>query len=436
MKEFNQKGWPLVRLGEHADLLSGFAFKSSEFTDNPDDIHLVKGADVQQGFIDWSGCKRWPKLDLEKHAKFRCKEGDVILAMDRPWVPAGLKWGWIKRGDPDCLLVQRVTRLRGRSILLSDYLRYVIGSEVFANYIKPIVTGVNVPHISGKQISDFTFHIPPLPIQHRIADILSAYDNLIENNQRRIQILENMARSLYREWFVEFRFPGYENVKFVDSPLGKIPEGWELRTLSSLCTRMESGGTPSRKIKEYWNGGDIDWYKTGELCDGFLFNSQEKITILGHQKSTARLFDPGTLLMAIYGSPTVGRLGITTQTSSCNQAALGLVAEKKFLSQTFLYFILLTLRDYFNSMAQGAAQQNISKEKVAGARCVLPFRDLISAFDQHAETMLSSIYNCSVPWDYIPKRSYPLFQAREALRTLRDELRTTKRLLPTTPSPT
>ncbi len=77
--------------------------------------------------------------------------------------------------------------------------------------------------------------LPPLPVQRRIADILSAYDDLIENNNRRIAILEEMAQNLYREWFVHFRFPGHEGVKMVDSPLGPIPEGWEPTTLGDLC---------------------------------------------------------------------------------------------------------------------------------------------------------------------------------------------------------
>jgi len=80
--------------------------------------------------------------------------------------------------------------------------------------------------------------IPGLPAQRRIADILSAYDELIENNQRRIKILEEMARSLYREWFVHFRFPGHNKVKMVSSPLGPIPQGWEVKTLGEIAEDM------------------------------------------------------------------------------------------------------------------------------------------------------------------------------------------------------
>ena len=250
---------------------------------------------------------------------------------------------------------------------------------------------MNVPHISGRQILDYEFLLPPLPIQRRIASILSAYDDLIENSQRRIKILESMARSLYREWFVHFRFPDHENHPRVASPLGEIPEGWEVKKLGDMCTRMESGGTPKRSTAEYWDNGEIDWYKTGELWDGFLLEAQEKITARGQRESTARLFEPGTILMAIYGSPTVGRMGILTTHASCNQAALGLVADKRIISQTYLYFILFSLRDHFNGLAQGAAQQNISKEKVSGAMAVVPSRQVLDAFDKQAAPIFEQV---------------------------------------------
>jgi type I restriction enzyme S subunit len=206
------------------------------------------------------------------------------------------------------------------------------------------VPGVNRNHLHAIEV-----RIPPFPIQRRIAGILSAYDELIENSQRRIKILDSMARALYREWFVHFRFPGHESIPRVPSPLGDIPKGWEVRTLAELCSRMESGGTPKRGNSEYW------------------------------------------ILMAIYGSPTVGRMGILTNHASCNQAALGLVANADLISQTYLYFVLFSLREHFNSLAQGAAQQNISKEKVANAIACVPPRRILESFDIIAEPIFSQI---------------------------------------------
>jgi type I restriction enzyme, S subunit len=239
--------WPQVSLADHVDLLTGFPFKSARYTDDAEDIRLLRGDNIAQGHLRWDGVKRWPGGEQAEYTKFDLHAGDVILAMDRPWIEAGLKWGWVRSGDLPCLLVQRVSRLRGIRGLSTAYLRYLIGSESFTDYIKPIVTGVNVPHISAAQIKDFRFNLPPAQDQDRIASILSAYDDLIENNTRRIAILEEMARALYQEWFVHFRFPGHEHVPLVDSPLGPIPKGWEVAKLGDVCEKVTDGAHHSPK---------------------------------------------------------------------------------------------------------------------------------------------------------------------------------------------
>ena len=229
--------WPVVSLGEVVDLLAGFPFKSERFIATPmDGVPLVKGENVSQGRILWSISKYWPAHEYSEHAKFHLLSGDVILAMDRPWVPAGLKWAFIREEDPKALLVQRCARLRSRVPKLhQDFLRYVIGGRSFEDYIRPITTGVNVPHISGAQILAFRLALPPVAAQRRIAGILSAYDDLIENCERRIRVLDEMARALYREWFVLFRYPGHEKAPLIESQLGPIPKGWHHRPLSDLA---------------------------------------------------------------------------------------------------------------------------------------------------------------------------------------------------------
>ncbi len=238
--------FPTVKLTDCVDLLAGFAFKSQHFTDRPDDIPLVKGENVSQGCILWDISKRWSAADWLSLEKFQLRSGDVVVAMDRPWVPAGLKWAYIRSDDPKALLVQRCSRLRSNTPNLDqDFLRFVIGGPGFESYIIPITTGVNIPHISGKQILDYEFSLPPLPAQKRIAGILSAYDELIENSQRRIKILESMARALYREWFVHFRFPGHESIPRIASPLGEIPQGWEAVSIEDVCDRITDGAHSS-----------------------------------------------------------------------------------------------------------------------------------------------------------------------------------------------
>lgn len=114
-----------------------------------------------------------------------------------------------------------------------------------------ISKGTTQDNLSLDKLRTFDFVVPPLETQHKIASILSTYDDLIENNTRRIKILEEMAQTIYREWFVNFRFPGHEKIKMVDSPLGKIPEGWEEVTLGDLC-HIVMGQSPK---SEFYNDG-------------------------------------------------------------------------------------------------------------------------------------------------------------------------------------
>ena len=250
----------------------GFAFKSKEFTDEPEDIRLVRGANIGQGTLKWDQKRRFPAERYDEFEKYHLRPGDVVLAMDRPWIDAGLKWAVVSKDEVPALLVQRVARLRGTQTLVHEFVRYVIGSPEFEAYVQPIVTGVNVPHISGSQIEDFRFRIPPVKAQKEIASLLGTFDKLIENNRRRIEIVEEMARLIYREWFVHFRFPGPEDVELVDSDLGPIPDGWKVRPLSAVLElaygkALKADDRRGGDVAVYGSGGIVGWHDEA-LVDG------------------------------------------------------------------------------------------------------------------------------------------------------------------------
>lgn len=134
----------------------------------------------------------------------------------------------------------------------TKFLYYLLADAKLSRY----AGGAAQPLVTQTVLKQVEVHVPPLPIQRRIAGILSAYDELIENSQRRIKILESMARALYREWFVHFRFPGHESVPRVPSPLGEIPKGWQVARIDeALC--FESGRTIKKEERE---SGDTPVY--------------------------------------------------------------------------------------------------------------------------------------------------------------------------------
>ena len=380
--------WKRSPLGSVADLCLGKMLDQNKNRGEP--LPYLANVNVRWGEFVLDDLRNM-RFEAHERERYGLQFGDIVMCEGGEPGRCAI---W-RDQVPGMMIQKALHRIRPRELLDYHFLYYNLLHIGHTKGFEQYFTGATIKHLPGEKLAKVEVFVPPLLEQKRIAGILSAYDELIENSQRRIKVLETKARNLYREWFVHFRYPGHENTSLVPSPLGDIPKGWEVASLAELCSRMESGGTPKRSNSDYWEGGDIDWYKTGELWDGFLFEAQEKITPLGHQESTARLFEPGTILMAIYGSPTVGRMGILTSRASCNQAAIGLVAGKDRISQTFLFFVLLGLREHFNGIAQGAAQQNISKEKVANASAVVPPMNLVTAFDKVAEPVFKQVETIS-----------------------------------------
>ncbi len=245
--------WRETTLGNEVDLLTGFPFKSQDYTDAPDGIRLLRGDNIVQGTLRWDGAKLWPHSGITEYETYQLSPGDIVLAMDRPWIEVGLKYACLTQYDVPCLLVQRVSRLRGRSHLDSRFLRYVIGSRAFTDHVLAVQTGTAVPHISASQIKSFPFCCPPLPEQKAIAHILGTLDDKIELNRRMNETLETMARAIFKSWFVDFdpvrakmdgRKPeGMDAATaklfpdgFEESEVGLIPKGWTVLPLDRIAT--------------------------------------------------------------------------------------------------------------------------------------------------------------------------------------------------------
>jgi type I restriction enzyme, S subunit len=159
---------------------------------------------------------------------------DVLLTTEAPLGEVA-----ILRDDARIALAQRIILLRAKPGLLDPlYLFYALQSDFGQGELKARASGTTVLGIKQSELRKVRVPVFPLPVQQRIAGILSAYDELIENSQRRIKILESMTRALYREWFVHFRFPGHENHPRVASPLGEIPQGWEVKKLGEIAEDM------------------------------------------------------------------------------------------------------------------------------------------------------------------------------------------------------
>ena len=369
--------WPLAKLGDHVDLLAGFAFKSQGFTENVDDVRLLRGANIGQGSLKWAHTKLWPRSSLADHTKFQLAVDDIVLAMDRPWIEAGLKWSVVRECDLPALLVQRVARLRATGSLSQDFLRFLVGSPQFAAYVRPIVTGVNVPHISPTQIRDFSFQLPPRRFQDSVTDLLLPLDDLIENNRRRIEVLEEMARLLYREWFVHFRFPGHEDVELVDSDVGPIPEGWNVRSFSDLAEFVNGfafkpyhwldEGLPIIKIKELKGGVTADTPRYhGADVDKKYFIENGAVLFSWSADLKAYVWAHGSALL--------------------NQHLFDVRPHE--VSPLFIFHALNARMDHFQARAQGTTMKHIKRSALNEVRTAIPPVEVREEFETMVRPML------------------------------------------------
>jgi len=307
------------------------------------------------------------------------KYNDILISNIRPY----FKKIWLATKNGGCsndVLVIRANKDTG-----ANFLYYVLSDNNFFNYANVTSKGTKMPRGSKTAIMKYLIPDILLLAQQKIADVLSAYDDLIENNNRRIELLEKASQNLYKEWFVRFRFPNYKNSRFENG----LPQGWEFVKLKDYY-KTTSGGTPSRKNENYYINGKYNWIKTGELNDRFIISTDEKITEEAIKWSSAKLIDINSLIMAMYGA-TIGKLGFTIEESTCNQACCVFNPKYIDLSNEYLYFWLKTNREYIINISFGAAQQNLSQELINNLKILKPDNYIVELFDKLIKPIFEEI---------------------------------------------
>jgi type I restriction enzyme S subunit len=247
--------------------------------------------------------------------------------------------------------------------------------------------GTRTPILNKSSFEKVNIYLPPLPTQHKIAYILSAYDDLIENNTRRIKILEEMAQTLYHEWFVKFRFPGHEQVKMVESELGLIPEGWNVFTIRDASSYINRGIAP--KYDEHSNSIVIN-----QKCirDGRLNLELGRRHVKKVPQEKLILF--GDVLINSTGIGTLGRVAqVYKNIPDCTvDSHVSIVRPGELVNIDYFGFTLLQLQPYFDKMGVGSTgQTELSRQSIADTNFLLPPRDLQETFSQVVSPMRHAI---------------------------------------------
>jgi type I restriction enzyme S subunit len=253
---------------------------------------------------------------------------------------------------------------------------------------KSLNGGVAVPTLNRNVLKNVFISYPKsLETQKRIASILSAYDDLIENNLKRIKLLEETAQNIYKEWFVNFRFPNYEHTAF-DAESG-LPVGWEMKKMVELMN-ISGGGTPSTKIPNYWDG-EVIWFSPTDLGKNsslILLDSSKKITLEGLTKSSAKLLPPMTILMS--SRATIGLFGMINKECSTNQGFINIIPIEIF----YRYYILQNLIGRKNEIigkATGTTFKEISKGVFNTMTIMKPKSNVVKLYFNFADSIFKQV---------------------------------------------
>ncbi|WP_295009979.1 restriction endonuclease subunit S [Sulfurimonas sp.] len=253
-------------------------------------------------------------------------------------------------------------------ICISEFLYYWIKNSV--DYLQQLGSGTTFAEISGSVVKDIDILLPQLEEQKAIAEVLSSLDDKIDLLHRQNKTLEELAQTLFRQWFIEEAKDEWEEVA-----LGEVVE-------------TTSGGTPSRSKMEFYEDGTIEWIKSKELSGGFILSTEEKITAQALKNSSAKLLPKHSVLIAMYGA-TVGEYAIISKEMTCNQAICALKPNEKY-PYTFLFMFVKNYKEEIINMAVGSAQQNISQQLIKTLPIPTCF-ELIDNFHKQTDSLFEKI---------------------------------------------
>lgn len=336
-------------------------------------IPYIRAANVKDGRLEVADVLRM-NFTEDEQLRFGLRHGDVLVTegCGSP-LELGASAQW--RDDlPGVVGFQNhVLRLRSvENISDSDFLLAVARWCHHGLRWLEASSGTSILNISLGRAQKVLVPAPPFATQRAIGAVLRSFDEAIEINERRIEVLEDLARSLYREWFVHLRFPGHESVDLVDSDLGPIPEGWDVGTLGGIA-RWYSGGTPSTKNPNYWDGS-IPWITSGSLTSMLLDSSERRLTDAG-LRAGSRLVERDTVLFVVRGMSLVRefRVGLADSSLAFGQDCKALVANTG-TDPLFLAFTIFDKQSDIQAMVElaGHGTGKLSTDRVKAVAFPLP----------------------------------------------------------------
>ena len=289
------------------------------------------------------------------------------------------------------------------SVVCTEFLYQILKSSYYRPYFQQYCTGSAQPQLPIKNLSKIELDIPALERQYQIANILSAYDTLIENNQKQIKLLEEAAQRLYKEWFVDLRFPGHETTPIVDG----VPEGWRVDRADSFFD-MSIGKTPPRTEKQWFTDGTTGtpWVSISDMGSTgvYVFHTSEGLTEDAISKHNIKVVSADTVLLSF--KLTVGRVSITTGNSCTNEAIAHFIIKDSALRE--YVYLYLKCFEYDSLGNTSSISKAVNSKIVKGMPFIMPDTTVLSQFHQVSRPIFDEIKN-------LQKVNINLVEARDRL---------------------
>ena len=350
-------------------------------------ISLIRSLNVYDLRFDSTNLAFIDEKQASKLDNVKVESQDILLNITGASVARGCM-------VPDSALPARVNQ--HVSIIRIDteqanpsYILYCLVSPYYKNKLLMLAQGgATREALTKTTIENFEVPLPEKEIQNKIAYILSCFDDLIDVQSRSIKILEDMAQSLYNEWFVLLRFPEYENTKTVETPHGTIPEGWEIKRIRNLGSVI-TGKTPRKDNPENF-GNYMPFIKTPDMHHLiFCVKTAESLSKIGAESQRKKTLPPNSVCVSCIGTP--GIVSITSRPSQTNQQINSIVLND-VREREFGYFALKALKPKIELHgASGATMTNLSKGKFENLKILYPKKELVSKYNKIAAPMFDEI---------------------------------------------
>ena len=375
--------WEKVKLSEVTEYITDGDHQPAPKSDSG--VLFVKIKDIQDNRLTFDNALFVPQEYYNRLPKNRKAEyGDTLYTVVGSYgIPA-----FVNHNIPFCF-ERNIALLHPNNRVIPKYLYYAVNNPIFYGNANNIANGSAQKLIPLSKLAGMEISVPPIERQETIVNILSAYDDLIENNQKQIKLLEEAAQRLYREWFVELRFPGHEDVKIVD----EVPEGWRIETIGNICCAI-CGGTPSTKEKSYYEGGNIPWVTPTDITRNgclILLETEKKITKEGLAHSSAKMVPAWAILMT--SRARVGYFGMCEFPVCTNQGFISCIPHQENMR---FYMLHNTMRrvDEIRAKAGGSTYLEISKSTFRDMKIIVPADEILKSFDESIQMLMIKTKNC------------------------------------------